>query len=279
MTHDEFTKYKNIAINVFNYMNGTVNVLNKSCIIDIDAYDNVYQTYGNIRFPNHIYIHIGTIVDSWDDMWSVAMKKDEYVVSCICWAICHELHHADQLISMIRYNQSEAYKNDMEIAVDHASYYWVMNHSIDLRRITGVNIKIGELTSSNIEDVSSSPYRKAKAKEFYLQTIANTILRDINLFSSLKIFTDDKLCDDIILVFNDYDSVIIKSGGNYIESNIPYFSQLAYKWAGMFDSYRVKATVNPMTGDNGRIVMIVNFHIEDMCIYPIITNTVNVPLL
>ena len=75
MTYEEYHFYSDIAIKLFNYMNGNINKMNSKCELYIDMYDYINHTYANIRYPNFIFIHIGTIVDSWDNSWEKYTNK------------------------------------------------------------------------------------------------------------------------------------------------------------------------------------------------------------
>lgn len=265
MTIQEYREYGDITINLFNFMNGRINQLNSNCILQIDPYDLLYNTYGNIKFPNMIFIHLGTIIDSWDDEWNIYMNKRDYIGTCIAWAISHELHHADQLISMVMYNRDPAYKNRMEEYVERASYDWVHTHSIELSQIGGFNILIHKLQSSTLPD--KGYYTKANSREFYLQTIANVVIRDLDLFESLK-FADDNICDDMILVFNNIDTVVIKSCGRYLDENIVEFSRLVYDYCGRFNMYHIYVDISLSNNHTGRRIATVQFTISDPLIFP-----------
>ena len=264
MTFEEYHYYSDIANRLFNYMNGNINVLNSNCSLYIDMYDYITGTYANIRYPNFVTIHIGTIIDTWKESWEGYINKKDFICTCIAWALSHELHHADQLISMIQYKSNIEYKDKVEADVSRASYDWVLNHSKELSSIGGFTVVINDLDSVSLPDHEN--YTKASVKEFYLQTIANIILRDLDLFNKLSVFTNDSITDDIILIFNNQDQIAIKSFGNYIPENVNTFSQLAYKWAGYFDRYRIAAEMTRVICNDGRKLAIVKFNISDQLV-------------
>lgn len=271
MTIEEYQYYSSITTKLFDYMNGQINVINCQCKLEINMYDLVNGTYGNIRYPNMIIINVGTIIDSWNDDYIRYMNKQDYVGTCIAWAIAHELHHADQLISMIQYNRNPDYKRAIETDVEQASYRWVGVHAREISAIGGFRVVINDLETPALND-GIGMYTKASVKEFYLQTIANVILRDFSAFQSLSVFTDDSLADDIVIVFNDMDSsVVIKSYGNYLIQNIDIFANLAYRYAGYFDTYSITAKVDyNTTVKTDRKIAIVTFTISDSLVYPMI---------
>lgn len=234
MTIEDFNYYSAMAERLFAFMNGKVNILNSNCHLIIDMYDFVTKTYAGIRYPNYITIFIGSIVDSYDlNKYGKLMTKDEYIGTTISWTLCHELYHADQLISMIMYKVPE-YKLMIEQQVDQASHNWVFTHSDEISAIGGFKCSIKKLTSSTLTgDIS---YKRASIKQYYLQTIANIIIRDLEVFYSIKAFTDDTLYDNIVLLFNGVEEVTIKSNGKYIEESIPAFNELTYKYAGFYDA-------------------------------------------
>jgi hypothetical protein len=268
MNLEEYRTYSMIATSLFNYMNGRINTMNNNCTLYIDMWDNITNTYANIRYPNHISLHVGSVIDSWDDNWKYILNKHDYICTCIAWAISHELHHADQLISMLRYNSNPQYRSQIEEDVERASYDWVLSHKQELSVIGGFNVIIDRLSSSDLPLVGN--YRKATPKEFYLQTIANTIIRDMDLFVKLKVFSDDNMSDDIILVFNDIDTIVIKSSGKYLMENIPLFSNIVFKWVGYCDVYNIYADVSFSYMTNGRTAAIVKFNISNQFIKPMV---------
>lgn len=267
MTINEYHYYSNIALKIFEYMNGKINTMNSKCQLYIDMYDLINGTYANIRYPNFIFIHIGTIVDSWNNDWDDYMDKSSYIVSCIAWALSHELHHADQLISMLQYNRNPSYKKAVEGDVERASYDWVASHSREISNLINIPIVIREIDSPSLP--LRGNYTRASIAQFYKQTIANIIIRDLDLFNKLIVFTDDSSCDDIILNFNNTDTVVIKSNGNYCAENINLFSSLAYKYAGYFDIYHINA-VSKIDNINDRKIATVNITITDNYIKPMI---------
>lgn len=266
MTLEEYRKYSDIATVLFNYMNGRINTMNSGCTLYIDMWDNITKTYANIRYPNYVILHVGSIIDSWDDKWSIILDRHDYICTCIAWALSHELHHADQFISMLMYSKDMNYRSRIEADVERASYDWVQNHRYELASVGGFNIIIDRLSSSDLPTTGN--YKKATVREFYLQTIANIVIRDMDLFAKLKIFTDDSIADDIILIFNDTDTVVIKSNGTYLEGNIPLFSSMVFKWVGYYDTYRINADVSFSYIDNTRTAAIVKFKISDQLIKP-----------
>ena len=266
MTIQEYKDYSDITIKLFNYMNGRINVLNNNCILQICPYDLINNTYGKIRHPNLVFIHVGTIVDSWDDSWSIYMNKQDYVGSCIAWAISHELHHVDQLMSMIMYNRNDDYRKEMEADVERASYDWVHNNRTILSEIGGFNVLMNQIYSPSLPD--NGHYTKASVKEFYLQTIANIIIRDLDLFESLRVFTNDTMCDDMILVFNNIDTIVIKSNGIFLKENTIAFSKLVHEYCSRYDLYHIYVDISFGYNSNNRCIATVQFQISGNLIYP-----------
>ena len=267
MTIEEYKDYSDVTIRLFNYMNGRINQLNNNCMLQIEPYDFVTHNYGNIKYPNYIFIYVGTIIDTWQDDWKIYINKRDYIGSCIAWAISHELHHADQLISMVMYNRSPEYKNEMEGDVERASYDWVFNHSKELSEVGGFNVLMNKIYSSSLPDVGN--YTKATVKQFYLQTIANVIIRDLDLFEGLKVFTNDNMCDDMILMFNNTHSIVIKSNGNFLAENITNFSRLVYDYCSKYNMYHIFVDVSFSYNNSGRCLATVQFNVSEPIIHPL----------
>lgn len=248
MTIQEYERYSNIAYDLFNYMNGKVNTMNNKCTFSIEPYDFVYHTYGNIKYPNHITLFIGNIIDENTD----GLSKDIFIPTSIAWTICHELHHADQVITMQLYNEGGPYHQTKEAEVQQASYKWIENHSNELSILTGCKILIRTLTTDNLHD-DVDPYSRVNAKIFYLQTISNSIFRNMDMIKSIDVFADDNKVKNIIAEFNNYDKVMIKKDWNYLEYNIPVFSSMVYHYAGRYDRYDVTLDIDLIDNDETAI--------------------------
>ena len=241
-TLNQLQEYAKIAYNLFNFMNGKINTMN-ICTFRIEWYDyNGRNAYGNINYPNDVYINICTIIESWRDEWSGVMSKRDYICTLIAWTIAHELFHADQLISMVVYNRDPDYKYKVEGDVQRSSHDWISKNTRKLGEIGNFKCQIRYIGSENLPDWSD--YRKASAKEYYLQTIANVILRDLDLFRKLTVFHNDDEADSILVIFNNMDSVYIKDNKKYLKENVGLFSQLAYKYAGQYNQYSVKISTS-----------------------------------
>ena len=266
MTIQEFNYYSDIATKLFNYMNGKINKLNTNCQLFIDSYDRVTNIFAEIKFPSYIHIRIGNIVDSWNDEWSQYMSKEQYLQSVLAWSLSHELHHADQLISMVVYNSNPEYKNKVEIDVEMTSYDWLVQHQDEINYLFGTHIDMRSVDSESLH--GENHYQKASVKEFYLQTIANIILKDLDLFYALRVFTNDSLCDDMILVFNDLETVVIKSNGSFIPENVNAFTDLVNRYCAIYNVYSIYADVTIGYNSLGRTVATVQFNVKDQLIYP-----------
>lgn len=267
MTIPEYHKYCEVTKALFEYMNGRVNTMNSQCTLQLEMFDLITGTFGNIRYPNHIVIYVGTIINAWNDEWDPYINKNDWICTCIAWAVSHELHHADQLISMMTYNRNQEYKDKVEGDVELASYNWVARHSKEIGVVCECNIIISDLISDGIPKVGN--YKKASPKEFYIQTIANILLRDLNVFQDIADTFNNDAITDIILVFNDIDSVVIKTNGIYVDSNINLFSQMVYKYSGYWDLYSISCEIIiKAMEDNSRILAYVRFKISGCLVNP-----------
>lgn len=233
---EEIEMYRNISYDLFNFMNGKINVLN-ICTFRVEMYDRCRESYGNLCYPNDVYINLAAIIDSWNESWSTIMTKYDFICTIIAWTIAHELYHADQLINMIKYNTDPIYKSMVEGDVERSSYDWVLNNKYSVEVIGGFRLQLGCIKCKNLPDTSN--YVKANTEEFYLQIIENVILRDSDEFNKFVPIFKDKSINSILLIFNNADSVYIKYYGRYLEENVHLFSNLSYKHAGMYDRYSV----------------------------------------
>lgn len=271
MNDNEFEFYSSIAIKLFDYMNGRINILNSNCILEVNKFDfYLTKKYGNIRYPNFISINIGGIVDSWDDRWGKSLNKKDFICTSISWTLAHELHHADQLVSMVTYSKDTNYRNSIEADVERASYDWVYNNRYELSQIGGFNVIINELTTDTLIDKDEANYRRASVKEFYLQTIANIVMRDLEKFSQLQVFIDDNYATDIEIAINGKDNVLIKSNGRYLGENTIVFSKVVYHNISYYDNYIISAEIQRVNIFDNRSFAKVDFKISERFINPLI---------
>ena len=267
MTSNEYIYYSNLACKMFRFINSEINMVNSSCELSVMVYDYIGNRYGEIRFPNCIVVMMGNIIDSWNETWTMYLDKKSYIETMIAWTMAHELFHADQFLSMINYTADEEYRNKVEGDVERKSYEWVANNQCRMNEIFGTNININAMTSENMPDVSM--YERASVKDFYLQTIANIVIKDFDLFKALKVFTDDEYCSDIILIFNGIDTVAIKINNSYVKENIPLFNSIVAKHCSAYDHYSIYVDVSFGYNSADKASATVQFTISDTVINPI----------
>ena len=260
---EEYKFYSDIAIRIFNYMNGKINTLNRNCKLSIH-YNGINGAIGLTNYPDHIEIYIGSIMLNWRDEWSSLFDRHDYICTCIAWTLSHELYHTDQLIYMHQYNNNTEYRQSIEGDVERMSYDWVVKHAPQLSKIGGFNVVIEYLSSETLPDVGH--YNKASIKEYYLQTILNVIIRDPYVFNIFDVFKNDKLSNTIILEFGGQDRVTIKSNKRYLKENIDLFNAITYKWVGTHDDYYV--TISSSYIDDDNMVVLVGFEFKNLCITP-----------
>lgn len=271
LTVKEFEYYSDITRKFFNYMNGKVNRI--LCTLEIRLSDPINRAMGNIVYPNFVSIYLGTILDNYSPEIAEVLTKEDFMVSSIAWSICHELSHSDQLISMVQYGSNQEYKNKVEMEVELQSHNWVCAHVNELSSLCGFRFHIEDLCTTELEEAieMSVKYKSADVKEYYLQTIFNTILRNLDMIYDpvLDIFIKDDKVDNIIIKFESDDKTLlqIKKDGVYLSENMSAFAKLVYMYSGRFDWYVVTVTVDTL--EDGKTA-IVDFSKENATINPII---------
>ena len=266
MTLDQYTIYSNMAVKLFTFMNGKINNMNRSCTLTIDMYDDVGHTFGNIRFPNSIFIHIGTIVD-YCEKFNVQSPIHEYIVTTLAWCIAHELFHAEQLLSIPLYRGNDEYRNSIEESAQRASWNWIRENKTELKLLTGSEIIAEKLTWDHKPIIEEQEYIKAPIDIFYMQTIANIVLRSMDLFRSLKTFKRPDV-KDIIISFNGLEAIYIKKDGIYLDDNVSDFCTLVYKYCGYYDNYGLDIFEEVGDDKDGNPVSFIDFTILDESFYP-----------
>lgn len=267
----EFEYYSDITRKFFDYMNGKVNRI--LCTLEIRLSDPINRAMGNIVYPNFVSIYLGTISDNYSPEIAEILTKEDFMVSSIAWSICHELFHSDQLISMVQYGSNQEYKNKVEMEVELQSHNWVCTHINELSSLCGFRFHIEDLCTTELEEAIeiNAKYKSSGVKEYYLQTIFNTILRNLDMVYDpvLDIFIKDDKVDNIIIKFESDDRTLlqIKKDGVYLSENMSAFAKLVYMYSGQFDWYIVNVTVDTL--EDGKTA-VVDFSKEKATINPII---------
>lgn len=237
-TLEEYKKYKPLAINIFNWLNGKVNTINNSAILEAIMYkDNTTGLLANLRYPMCVTIYLGGILESLDEVPEYSYYNS--VCSLITLATVHELLHADQALSIIEYSRNPTYCIMIEDAIERESYVWVMNNISIIRDNLEFDVDMsfmpGQIVKRYYETTSS--YTRINAEIYYKQTMSNILLRS----SALPLEIEQVLnkSENIEVVFNSNTHIIVKMHGIYVMENIPTFSHLSYTFSGMYDQYSV----------------------------------------
>ena len=267
---EEFEFYANITRKLFNYMNNRINRINRNCELNIDIYDLINHTYGNIRYPNKITIYVGTIISDWSDDYYEYVDKVDYIGTCIALAVAHELHHAAHNVSMLKYTRDENYMAAMENDVNNAAFDYVSTHKQELSEAGGFNIIISKLDVPSATHTGN--YSFASTKQFYLQTLENVVIRNSDLYKEIEKFIIHPEISNVIIRFNNESSIQIRENYKFIRRNASVFSHLVYKYTGMYNEYTVFAnSIISREVDYGPVTCLVDFIITNQRIFPFIT--------
>lgn len=270
LTVKEFEYYSDITRKLFNYMNGRVNRI--LCTLEIRYLDTINHAMGNIVFPNFVTVYLGTISENYTPNIAAVMTKENFMITSIAWSICHELFHSDQLISMVQYGSNQEYKEKVEMAVELKSHNWICDHIDELSSICNFRFGIEDITTNDLEEAirTSTKYKSAGVKEYYIQTIFNIILKNLDMLYDpvLDIFVKDDKAANIFITFEENKDTLvqIKKDGKYLSESMNKFAELVYLYSGRFHRYEVTATVDYY--EDGKTVL-VDFGIENAIIKPI----------
>lgn len=231
---NKFQFYRDIAQQLFDFMNGYINK-RVPCNLIIDLYGNSYAT---IVYPNTIIVYLNTIFKSYQiNKEGCNTDADICINTILAWSIAHELFHSEHEVDLLLYDKDSNYHNYVENTVDLASLKWVNDHSDEIYNRTGIVIDCRWIIS--IKEDLSNTYKQASIKDLYTQTLRNVLVRDDKFFSQITVFNDDDKFSKIIIIFNDTDSVCIKNDYQYLEYNLGYFCNLVHRYATQYNKYYI----------------------------------------
>lgn len=253
-----FSHYQNFALKAFSYLNGRVNDTIKNCMLYIDFFDPICNTYSNYLSPYGIYLHLGEIlVDS-------ISKFDKYLQDPICTSIMvcltHELIHANQNINFESYRNNKIYHKDIEMITVQYSYVFLFEHSKEIYDCLGVDLNFslesipGVLVNYIMEgnQLERFPaeykfYNKVTPQEYYINTVTNIVGNVSNNFLS------DVNIKNLCLIFIcgvDQKSIIIKSNGLWLYENLECFAYNIWYFFRRFNIFNcdINSRVSNNTG-------------------------------
>lgn len=219
--YNEYNKYKDFTIKAFAYLNGKINP-NNLCIAKLDYYDK--YNFAEFRKPNLICIKLGSIIDQ------LYYEPDELKKSLIFLSVAHELVHANQSASMLRYSMDSLYAKAIESHAQYTAQEFLKARRLEILDIFGVDVQLGISYYGEIKEIPHDvPFN---IEMYYINTLVDMImgnkmdhtvrLQKIFQIPTIRIIFDDKI-------------VLIKKDGIYLDDGVKNFNAilLSYRRGGM----------------------------------------------
>lgn len=271
MNIEEYKFYSNVAVNLFNFMNGKVNKINNNCILQIQPFD-FNGTYGDHRPPNFINIYIENIIGLYNSDNVSSINRNDFICTCIALVIAHELSHADQYINGMKYKTNTNYYNNIESAANYNAYKFVFVNRKNLSNIGNFNCDVITNISMDGLNLDIDNYRRIDVAKFYIHTIKESIMDYGD--KTNEVIDMVQGTPNVGLAFfddNDVDVVLIKKTNKYVKENISIFSSMVYKWFGKFNNYSMNINVSMSNlEDYKNRLATIDFYVYDRTYNPII---------
>lgn len=252
---DTWEYYKSFSLNYYNSVNGCINKVCYTSNLEIVGDCYVNANYGEISFPNTIRLFLKTILDDYNDRDSIC--------SIIVFVITHELFHIDYHMSALAYSRDIEYRKVVEHRTDSAAYKFILQHKSLLEQLFKFNFK---LPSQYIPELTTEFYPRSTIEDFYIQSIVNLIVRDIDMY---PFFVD--LFSKYNIVFfsiNGCPKIALKFEGGYPICNMENFTDIVNKYTAN-DLYTMKLSIGFGTWEGEQYAHI-QISITDRIIEPIV---------
>ncbi len=216
--------YSGFTRDVFEYMNARVSPL-LSCNLAINAYGA--SNYGSFKKPNLVEINLGSIVNNFYG------ASEDYIKFFICLSITHELFHANQSCSMMRYGADREYAELMEAQAEIMSRTFLTYEASALYHMFGFTIP------SDILDNVPKPHTfyetiDENVAEWYINVLADSWFKNAAIASTLRTY----ICNPspeyrtMFIKFDELTPICIRVNGNYIDESMQLVADAIY------DNYR-----------------------------------------
>lgn len=219
--YKEYNRFKDFAFQAFYYLNGKINPDN-ICVVKLDYYDK--HNFAEYRKPNLIAVKLATIVDQ------LYHEPDEVKKGLILLCIAHELVHANQSGSMMRYSADEMYAKAIESHAERTAQDYLKAHKEEIKELFGIDIQLGISYYGEVKPIDFDiPFDR---ESYYVNTL-------IDMFMGNRMEHESKLrkvfaVPNIYITF-DNKTVAVKENGLYLDSGVRDFNNalIAYRRGNM----------------------------------------------
>ena len=276
----EYADYLPIARRIF-YEYAIPRVGKKSKDYILELYPcSVDGSAGLSIFPKQVFIYIETIRQKLRAIGIAQVIEKDYVLMVTTLTMIHELLHLEQDISMCYYMMNEDYMKQMEAQVEYEAMSILKNDARMLEERFGFfcNFSMIQFQYSGTFQV----YHQAGVKEWYWNTMINSILRDYTngpkMLEKLQYDMQNDFYVDIVVAIQDISGTncptcLVKADGEYLMSNIPYFADLVHGFCSRWTGYRVSVITRDVPRRDGMTDLAIVFTVSDCTVSPMLFGT------
>ena len=245
-------------------MNGNINKL-IPCKLETTMI--VTGSYGTIKYPNTIQIHIASL-----EKFAYSLNKDDCdtdeetcIITMMAWSIAHELFHVEHVCDMLEYAKNQEYMDYIENEVNMASLEWLYYNQKEIYENTGLMIDCQWIIELNNTE---NHYKNIGIKEAYMQIMRNILIRNSDAFNEITVFVCENKFNYIRISINGIP-VEIKKNGIYLKENINSLINLINYNVLIYSSYFLEFE---STFNEEESFGIVDFTLSKTTITPVVLN-------
>lgn len=227
----------------FDYLNGNIN-RNNPCRLYIDIYD--MDNYAEFRKPDRVYVKLGSIINN------LYTYSDDVKKSVILLCLAHELFHADQSASMIRYGVDASYMEIIEQQANYASEQFLYhNRQIIMNKF---NIDVVKHISCSTKPPAIR-FQGFNIEEYYINSILDVIIRN---FSAVKTFNTLFRFSTVTIVF-DGVPIMLKENGVLLNAIAELNHILnSYRMGKALKKFDISTDMSYSPSDDDKITLYLN---------------------
>lgn len=264
MNYELFEDLYYNCIEYFKFFNGKINK-NNICKLDINSYNML--NFAEFKYPNIISIKLCTIMEFYKN------KSTEDLQSFIMLTICHELVHADQSCSFLKYKKNSKFKKRIELDAETKSINYLLNNRKVILKRFSVDVMIG-INMRGKPDINISNYNPICFNLFnhYIHSICSTFIQ--NEIKEKKILSMSVPYPNIFINIEDITEKITIKYSFYIKKDnivlniIDMFNNILSEYRIGNSSFKVKFSINKYSNNK----LILNILILNKRYFPIAFN-------
>jgi hypothetical protein len=185
------------------------------------------------------------------------------VCSLIIIALTHELHHAEQELSQVRYKTDSIYRDTIEDGANSMAYHFLVAHRDEINRLFNINLNLVYLESIGR---LNTQYHSNNLEGYYKDILRNVWFRNDEMFGKFEREFLDKY-PNVYLSFDNLFNLHIKSNGEFCERALNDFLIATEVYCGRYDRYTMEVYLDEPYRDKSEGVVL-RFKLSDMVIDP-----------